>query len=339
MDEEDDSGSGFGLWGSSKFTVMAVPRISKSEDEKQVLLSFHQRNQGKAKYEKIGRRFFDKFVIGFSPSGDLKEGVELLLKYLVKKYNEPYVELAKDYVKEEEVVQHDGTDSAWNKRYTELLRFKEVYGKDAMPPRTVSKDASDYLKRLASWVGTQRTLRRNKDSILYRVPKRMELLDAVGFDWGEEVINQRNLVDDPLWPKAIAAKVFFEKKLLAREAMLMSGFSEEDATNDTMKKNLNAVASTWKREGSKKHKKTKTSVMELLGELRKAYQNYDDDGEDPEEALGRIFGETDTLSELLEEKRLVPRPIPEVFNDLFENEPPDDEPKEGEPPAKKQRLP
>ena len=121
-------------------------------------------------------------------------------------------------------------------------------------------------------------------------------------------------------PKALAAKIFFEKKLLAREALLMSGYSEEDVASESTKKHINKVVLSWFKNGSEQLK-IAPAVKEILELLRNAYDKSDDGGgADPVETLEEIFGESNTLTILLGEGRLVPRPMPEVFYYLFQDE-------------------
>ena len=72
-----------------------------------------------------------------------------------------------------------------------------------------------------------------KDEVACLTKKRIELLESIGFLW---VVNPHhyNAVDDERNWKAIAAKVVYG--VTAYEVMRLSGYSQDEATNDTNQK-------------------------------------------------------------------------------------------------------
>lgn len=265
-------------------------------------------------------RLVEIFLDCLSNETGREQAASLLCKYFCKFYNEiflAHVEEALEidkknrkkipFVPIENLIMYDGGDptdqqqTMWNIKYTELLKFKEDHGNCL-----VGKSSGEKYRNLARWVSSQRTNKRQNKLLS---PKRMELLESVGFVWVVNT-NQHNNKDDPRMHRAIAAKLFFHKTLLAREALRMGGFSQEIACDCGRKKQLNLSVSKF----YKKEMKCKNSVLQLVEKLKE----YASD--DMETAVADVFGDSEIIPQLHEEGKLIPRGETE------------------EPPAKKQRT-
>jgi hypothetical protein len=85
------------------------------------------------------------------------------------------------------------SETSWNKMYKKLIDFKQEYGHTAVPRKCIKN------KFLACWIVAQRRVFRNKGLS----PKKIELLDAIHFDW------------DPLetyWNKMYQKLIDFEQE-------------------------------------------------------------------------------------------------------------------------------
>jgi len=152
----------------------------------------------------------------------------------------------------------DAADATWNMHYKALLDYKEEHGDCLVPVNTRNRDEA--LKILGNWVGQQRYY--HKKNMPTMTAKRRELLEAVGFVW---VVNPdfMDSANDERFRKAFAAKVVYG--LTAYEAMRMAGIPEEDASNDSTKKNINQKVNVFGKGTVKlKHQDRMEELIETL---------------------------------------------------------------------------
>ena len=219
------------------------------------------------------------------------EAADVLSLYLSKKYTAEYckhAEAAQRSTKPKRVfpsdlIMHDGSDRAdflhctWNTRYTELLEYKKIHGDCLVPIRRSPED--DKYRVLGRWVSHSRTSHKNGSM----PEKRAQLLDAIGFCWRAATFV--NVKDNPLLHKSVAAKLVYPS-VTAREAMLLSGFGIEVASDDTRKKLVNNIVCQF----YKRSFYCKDAVLKLMARL-------------PGDVL-EIYEESEVRTKLLEEGKL-----------------------------------
>jgi hypothetical protein len=84
-------------------------------------------------------------------------------------------------------------EQKWHKRYEELKTYQSEHDDCLVPQRYPPNPA------LGTWVGTQRvkySLWKNKNDKFYITPKRIELLERIGFVWDarEAIVETKNRV-------------------------------------------------------------------------------------------------------------------------------------------------
>ena len=253
-----------------------------------------------------------------------EEAARILCLYLARWYNDAYFEAMEkaQFVQQQNLQQEskklptvpddltmwdggnrdDPHDVTWNQRYTDLVDYKQEFGDCLVPSKNSKAVLDEKWQLLRNWVPYQRTAKREQAPSM--TPKRIELLEELGFVW---VVNPQffNAKDDPRFHKAMAAKLYFSKALTAKEAYLLSGFPEEEATDDNRKKLLNYTVANFR----KRAIKCKPAVLTILRQLRTG-----DVFGTRESTVREIFGgqgdETTTshiLQQLEEHGKLVPR--------------------------------
>lgn len=198
-----------------------------------------------------------------------------------------------------DLVMHDGGDRnerdhvLWNVRYEELLKYVETHGDCLVPSRTTGDQ--EHLTELSRWVTYQRSCKKAGTHSL--TPKRIELLEATGFVW---VVNPQsyNAVADTRFHKAVAAKLFFQD-VTAHDAMVISGIPQDEASNDSRKKLVNSAVCNFY-----KHKtaKIREPTLAVVQQLRQAHEHGK-----LNVVLVQVYGESELLSSLLQQGKLVPR--------------------------------
>ncbi|MHA1554283.1 MAG: helicase associated domain-containing protein [Alphaproteobacteria bacterium] len=87
----------------------------------------------------------------------------------------------------------DPIAAVWEKRFFELVRFKEEHGHCDVP------SGWNKIPALRTWTGTQRTNYRRGDLS----PERVERLEAIGFEWDAYVVS---------WEKRFSELVRFKEE-------------------------------------------------------------------------------------------------------------------------------
>jgi hypothetical protein len=242
-------------------------------------------------------------------AGDEELSADLLCEYLAKHHHSSFlksVDMAKaceekqnkkrKWTPPDDLVMYDDSDPTvpfhvkWNVMYGELLEYKGENGHCRVP---AGKGGA--RTNLAQFVSHQRTNFKTKAPCL--TPRRCELLESIDFDWVANP-DQYHAVDDPKYHNAVAAKLFYQPSLTAKEALLLAGFDEERATNDSMKKYVNQTVAEVKKKPNKKSK-IRPKVELVLCRLKAART--------VEEGVKSVFGETEIAEELMEAEKLVPR--------------------------------
>jgi hypothetical protein len=281
-----------------QMTVLKIPRMKKPE-----VVRLRRTNTTTG--------FVDTLLESMTTTGTKEEVAEVLSGYLAKYHNNAFcsaIEVAQKVEKKNRTTQpfiapdgltmYDGgardepLHVNWNVRYHELLAFKEEYGHCLVPTRPNNKQAhaNEKYRRLMKWVSYQRTNYNSKLPSL--TPKRIQLLEDVGFVFCANP-DHYDAKLDPKFHKAIAAKLRYN--ITARDSMLLSGMSDEEATDESRKKLLNArVCNFYKEEF-----KYKGDVQAILNTLKLTASD--------EEALSLIFGASVVLSSLCREGKFILR--------------------------------
>jgi hypothetical protein len=297
--------------GRGQTTVMKIPRMKNPD-----VVRLHR------------SRFIDTLLESMVITGNKEEAAEVLSGYLAKHNNKAFcsaIEVAQKVEKSNkkaepsiapaDVIMYDGGSRDapfnvnWNIRYHELLGFKRDYGHCLVPSRPNNKKAIAHEKylELMRWVSQQRTSYNTKAPGM--TPKRIELLEAVGFVWTVNPDMYKAHLD-PRFYKAIAAKLLYN--ITARDSMLLSGMSDEEAANDNRKKLLNArVCNFYKEEF-----KSKSDVQAIMNTLKETVS--DEDG------LSSVFGASEILSSLCREGKFLPREQQDEASDPESSEYSDD---------------
>jgi hypothetical protein len=290
-------------------TVLKIPRMKKPE-----VLRLRQLNSTS--------RFVDTLLDSMVTTGNKEEGAEVLSAYLAKFHNKAFcssievaqkVEMknrkAEPFLAPDGLCMYDGgarddpLQVKWNRLYHELIGFKEEYGHCLVPGRPNNKNpcAIERHAELMKWVSRQRTAYRTKEPSLTQ--KRIQLMEAVGFLWSANPDMYMASLD-PKFHKAMAAKLLYG--ITARDSMLLTGMSEEEATNDSRKKHLNSrVCNFYKEE-----LKYKGNVQAILNTLKETASDGNED------ALSSVFGASDILKSLCRKGKLIPREPQDEASDL-----------------------
>ena len=110
----------------------------------------------------------------------------------------------------------DGTGNMdWNCRYSDLVQYKQEHG-DCL---VNTKDS-----HLGRWVSSQRTLYKKKNPCL--TPKRIELLESIGFVWSIRPPKYGD-TGDVRFNRAMAARLHYSD-LSVRETLLLGGYIEAE---------------------------------------------------------------------------------------------------------------
>jgi len=176
-------------------------------------------------------KVMDKFISGWASycKGTEYDAINMILFYFARQNPQNYVKTLEKMKSKggpadltTDFVSHDGTnDIRWNTRYSELLKFKEENGH--CKPNT--KKTS-----LGKWVLNLRDARkRAAPGAKLLTPKRIQLLDDIGFLWNGLPEGQPPAIrgGDPRQNRAIAAKLVYPN-LTIRECLLLGGFDEEE---------------------------------------------------------------------------------------------------------------
>jgi hypothetical protein len=247
----------------------------------------------------------------------------LILHYMARYYNQQFVEhteMAENIAKRNrkrlhppnnaqiphDVVIHDGTNPEheinvrWNSMYQRLLDYHAKYGDCLVcsePPS--KKQGREYDDELLRWVSSQRTNYKHKAPSLSS--KRIQLMEEIGFVWSVTA-HFFNAVESVEYHKALAAKLCFG--ITAVDAMVIAGFSMEDASHDSRKKSFNSNACNLYK---KNNAKGITRIRPLVEPwLEKLYQTPEDDLLD---VLKEMYGESEFLDELYQAEKLVRNPL------------------------------
>jgi hypothetical protein len=326
-----------------KKTVLRVPQLTKPE--------LHR-----LRYANQSSGFVDSFfkcLINHPPGegadhndNDVEAGAALVAHYLAKYHTNAflqYIDVAqkqvghvKKWVKRKpfegappDLIMYDGGsrekahDVAWNIRYRELMQFHSTHGHCLVPQSRSGRNLSLEFHPLRNWVQTMREYKRKQNKAL--TVKRIELLNAIGFCWELERRGGGDgwysAVDDERYIKAVAARLFFQPEgLTSRDAMLLTGFSPEEASIDNRKKLVNHRVRNF----AKKDFQIKPAVTKLLAVLQETIRtpplgvNAEGGGGGGGEgnkspyamlsALEQFFGgPSETLSQLIMEGKLIPR--------------------------------
>eukprot|EP00594_Rhizosolenia_setigera_P006682 CAMPEP_0178953086 /NCGR_PEP_ID=MMETSP0789-20121207/8218_1 /TAXON_ID=3005 /ORGANISM="Rhizosolenia setigera, Strain CCMP 1694" /LENGTH=334 /DNA_ID=CAMNT_0020634295 /DNA_START=189 /DNA_END=1193 /DNA_ORIENTATION=- len=96
-----------------------------------------------------------------------------------KKNKKAYISLERIQMLESIGFEWELPSRKWNKRFAELLKYKELYGNTNVPVR------NKYYRQLGLWVTTQRQERKKLKANKYSTitPERIQMLDSIGFEW------------------------------------------------------------------------------------------------------------------------------------------------------------
>mmetsp|Transcript_4390 Transcript_4390/g.7779 ORF Transcript_4390/g.7779 Transcript_4390/m.7779 type:complete len:694 (-) Transcript_4390:135-2216(-) len=174
----------------------------------------------------------DKFISAWGSycMGTEEDAINMILFYLAKRNPHCFVKTFQRATKPNDkgepiefppdFFSHDGTNEIkWNTRYSELLKHKEENG-----------DCRVYTKSdLGKWVLSLRSARIQGQGRVLLTPKRVELLDNIGFHWSGLPEGQSRATPggDPMQNRAIAAKLVYPS-LTIRECLLLGGFQQEE---------------------------------------------------------------------------------------------------------------
>jgi len=168
-----------------------------------------------------------------------------------------------------------------NLNYRDLIDYKKQNGDCLVAVRNPDGTANS----LGRWVSSMRS--NYKDKVASLTKKCIELLEHISFVW---VVNPHhyNAGDDERNWKAIAAKVVYG--VTAYEAMRLSGYSQDEATNDNNKKNLNNKIVELI---NNQKLKNLDRIMSIILTVRQNHSSTDTD------VVGLVYGDENEFADLL----------------------------------------
>jgi len=235
-----------------------------------------------------------------APDEDPRAAADVLCQLLAKKYNASFSramdtaqEVSKKNKKQaffqcpENIVMYDGsartdeTAAKWNAMYQALLEFKKEKGHCLVPS---PRNSDQTYRELGQWVSSMRTYAKTQAPLL--TPKRIELLNSIGFVWSA-ITNQHDFMSDGRFWKTFAAKLCYN--LSAHDAMRLSGYDPEFAGNDSHKKNVNCRVCDFRNGKASKHNDRLKEILVVL----------QDEGKTPEESFRLVYGDDNEYADQL----------------------------------------